>query len=110
MIQGLAGGGLQPASQGVLVDSFPPEKQGTAMTLFGMAALIAPVIGPTLGGYITVNYAWRWIFLINLPIGALGYLMCHFAARRPRLPRGGAGGDAPPAAELRLRSAWVCSP
>ncbi|HMB03649.1 MAG TPA: DHA2 family efflux MFS transporter permease subunit [Isosphaeraceae bacterium] len=83
VIQGLAGGGLQPASQGVLIDAFPPEKQGTAMTMFGVAGLIAPVIGPTLGGYITVNYNWRWIFLINLPIGVAGYLMCHFAVDDP---------------------------
>ena len=83
VIQGLAGGGLQPASQGILIDGFPPEKQGTAMTMFGVAGLIAPVIGPTLGGYITVNYNWRWIFLINLPIGVLGYLMCHFAVEDP---------------------------
>ena len=83
VIQGVAGGGLQPASQGILIDSFPPEKQGTAMTLFGVAGLIAPVVGPTLGGYITVNYNWRWIFLINFPIGVLGYLMCHFSVDDP---------------------------
>ncbi len=83
VIQGLAGGGLQPASQGILIDGFPPEKQGTAMTVFGVAGLIAPVIGPTLGGYITVNYNWRWIFLINFPIGVLGYLMCHFSVDDP---------------------------
>src|SRR4051794_17565908 len=83
VIQGIAGGGLQPASQAILIDGFPPEKQGTAMTVFGVAGLTAPVIGPTLGGYITVNYDWRWIFLINLPIGVLGYLMCHFAVRDP---------------------------
>ena len=83
VIQGIAGGGLQPASQGILIDGFPPEKQGTAMTVFGVAGLTAPVIGPTLGGYITVNYNWRWIFLINLPIGVLGYLMCHFAVDDP---------------------------
>ena len=83
VIQGLAGGGLQPASQAILIDGFPPEKQGTAMTVFGVAGLTAPVIGPTLGGWITVNYSWRWIFLINLPIGVLGYLMCHFAVRDP---------------------------
>ena len=70
VIQGLAGGGLQPSSQGVLLDSFPPEKQGAAMTMFGVAALLAPVVGPTLGGYLTVNYDWRWIFYINLPVGA----------------------------------------
>ena len=83
VIQGLAGGGLQPASQGVLIDSFPPEKQGTAMTLFGVAGLIAPVIGPTLGGYITVNYNWRWVFLINLPIGAVGFLASYLLVEDP---------------------------
>jgi DHA2 family multidrug resistance protein len=76
VLQGLAGGGLQPSSQGVLLDAFPPERQGTAMTLFGMAALLAPVIGPTLGGYITDNYDWRWIFFLNVPVGLLALLMC----------------------------------
>jgi DHA2 family multidrug resistance protein len=74
VIQGLAGGGLQPCSQGVLLDSFPPEKQGTAMTLFGVAAIIAPIVGPTLGGWLCVNYDWRWIFLINIPIGLLSLI------------------------------------
>src|SRR6516164_8762710 len=83
VIQGIAGGGLQPASQGILIDSFPPEKQGTAMTLFGLAGLIAPVIGPTLGGYITVNYNWRWVFLINLPIGAIGFLASYLLVTDP---------------------------
>ncbi|MBN9118649.1 MAG: DHA2 family efflux MFS transporter permease subunit [Planctomycetes bacterium] len=74
VIQGLSGGGLQPCTQGVLLDTFPREKQGQAMTVFGMAALIAPVVGPTLGGYITDNYSWRWIFFINAPVGALAVL------------------------------------
>src|ERR1700747_3364369 len=74
VIQGLAGGGLQPSSQGVLLDSFPPEKQGTAQTMFGIAALIAPIVGPTLGGWLCVNYDWRWIFLINVPVGLLALL------------------------------------
>src|SRR5439155_17934976 len=78
VLQGLAGGGLQPSSQGVLLDTFPPEKQGAAMTLFGVAAIIAPIVGPTLGGWLCVNYDWRWIFLINVPVGlfalVLGYL------------------------------------
>ncbi len=69
VIQGLAGGGLQPCSQGVLMDTFPEEKQGTAMTLFGVAAIIAPIVGPTLGGWLCVDYNWRWIFLVNVPIG-----------------------------------------
>ena len=71
IIQGLSGGGLQPCTQGVLMDAFPSEKQGTAMTLFGVAAIIAPIIGPTLGGWICVDYNWRWIFLINVPLGLL---------------------------------------
>ena len=74
VIQGLSGGGLQPCSQGILLDEFPPEKQGTAMTLFGLAAIIAPIIGPTLGGWLCVNYNWRWIFLVNVPIGLFALL------------------------------------
>ncbi len=76
VIQGLAGGGLQPSSQGVLIDAFPPEKQGTAMTVFAIAGLVAPVVGPTLGGYLTVFYDWRWIFYINIPIGLIAVLSC----------------------------------
>jgi DHA2 family multidrug resistance protein len=76
VLQGVAGGGLQPSSQAVLLDAFPKEKQGQAMTVFGLAALIAPVIGPTLGGYITDNYGWRWIFLINVPVGLLALALC----------------------------------
>ena len=76
VLQGLAGGGLQPSSQAILLDAFPREKQGTAMTVFGMAALLAPVIGPTLGGYITDNYGWPWIFYLNVPVGLLALVMC----------------------------------
>jgi DHA2 family multidrug resistance protein len=83
VIQGLAGGGLQPSSQGVLLDAFPPEKQGAAQTMFGVAALLAPVVGPTLGGYLTVQYDWRWIFYINLPVGALALLVCYFLVDDP---------------------------
>jgi DHA2 family multidrug resistance protein len=83
VLQGLAGGGLQPSSQGVLLDAFPPEKQGAAQTMFGIAALLAPVVGPTLGGYLTVQYNWRWIFYINIPVGALALLMCYFVVHDP---------------------------
>src|SRR6201994_4895098 len=76
VMQGLAGGGLQPSSQGILLDSFPPEKQGAAQTMFGVAALLAPVVGPTLGGYITDNYGWRWIFYLNIPVGMLALFLC----------------------------------
>ncbi|HSB88969.1 MAG TPA: DHA2 family efflux MFS transporter permease subunit [Anaerolineales bacterium] len=77
VLQGLAGGGLQPSSQGILLDAFPPEKQGAAQTMFGIAALLAPVVGPTLGGYITDNYGWRWIFYLNVPVGLLALFMCN---------------------------------
>jgi DHA2 family multidrug resistance protein len=83
VIQGLAGGGLQPSSQGVLLDAFPPEKQGAAQTMFGVAGLLAPVVGPTLGGYLTVQYNWRWIFYINIPVGALALLLCYFVVDDP---------------------------
>jgi DHA2 family multidrug resistance protein len=83
VVQGLAGGGLQPSSQGVLLDAFPPERQGVAMTLFGLAALLAPVVGPTLGGWITDSYSWRWVFLINVPIGLLALAACYVVLRDP---------------------------
>ncbi|MGO9543714.1 MAG: DHA2 family efflux MFS transporter permease subunit [Rhodomicrobium sp.] len=82
-IQGLAGGGLQPSSQAVLLDAFPAEKQGTAMTLFALAALIAPVVGPTLGGWITDNYSWRWVFYINVPVGLLAFAACYSVVHDP---------------------------
>lgn len=83
VLQGLAGGGLQPCTQGVLLDSFPPEKQGAAMTMFGVAALVAPILGPTLGGYITDNYSWRWIFYINLPVGSIALIACYLVLEDP---------------------------
>ncbi len=83
VLQGLAGGGLQPSSQGVLLDAFPREKQGVAMTLFGLAALLAPVVGPTLGGWITDSYSWRWVFFINVPIGLLAFAACYARLRDP---------------------------
>ncbi len=83
VLQGLAGGGLQPSSQGVLLDAFPPEKQGAAQTMFGVAALLAPIVGPTLGGYLTVTYDWRWIFYINIPVGALAFVISYFVVDDP---------------------------
>jgi DHA2 family multidrug resistance protein len=87
VLQGLAGGGLQPSSQGVLLDAFPPEKQGAAQTMFGIAALLAPVVGPTLGGYITDNYGWRWIFYLNVPVGLLALVMCNAVVADPEYLR-----------------------
>jgi DHA2 family multidrug resistance protein len=71
VLQGLGGGGLQPSVQAVLVDLFPGTKRGMAMALYTVAVLVAPVLGPTLGGWITDNYSWRWIFYINIPVGIL---------------------------------------
>jgi MFS transporter, DHA2 family, multidrug resistance protein len=69
VLQGAGGGGLQPLAQAILADTFPPEKRGIAFALYGVTAVVAPTIGPTLGGWITDNYTWRWIFFINLPVG-----------------------------------------
>ncbi len=74
-LQGLAGGGLQPSAQGVMMDTFPRAKQGLAMAVFGMTVMVAPILGPTLGGWITETYSWRWIFYINVPVGLLALLM-----------------------------------
>lgn len=71
VLQGAGGGGLQPLAQAILADIFPPDKRGLAFALYGITAIVAPTIGPTLGGWITDNYTWRWIFFINLPVGIL---------------------------------------
>ena len=93
--QGAAGGGLQPSGQAILADSFPPEKRGMASAIYGIAAVIAPTVGPTLGGWITDNYDWRWIFLINVPVGiALVFLIMALIKEPPRCARRGA--RAPP--------------
>jgi DHA2 family multidrug resistance protein len=83
VLQGMFGGGLQPCSQGILLDTFPKEKQGQGLTVFALAALVAPVIGPTLGGYITDNYSWRWIFFINVPVGLVALAACAALVRDP---------------------------
>ena len=74
-VQGAGGGALQPMSQSILLETFPPEKRGQAMALFGLGVVVAPILGPTLGGYLTDAYTWRWAFYINVPVGILAFLM-----------------------------------
>ncbi len=75
VLQGAGGGGLQPMAQAILADTFPPQQRGLAFALYGITAIMAPTIGPTLGGWITFNYSWRWIFFINLPVGILTWFL-----------------------------------
>jgi DHA2 family multidrug resistance protein len=75
VLQGTTGGGLQPLSQAVLLEEFPPEERGKAMAFWGLGIVAAPILGPTLGGWITDTYSWRWVFYINLPIGIFSLLM-----------------------------------
>jgi len=75
VIQGAAGGGLQPSERAILADTFAPEKRSLAFSLYGMAVVLAPAIGPTIGGWITDNYTWRWIFFLNIPVGILSLLL-----------------------------------
>ncbi len=83
ILQGLGGGGLQPTSQAILVESFPHTKRGAAMAVYGMGVVFAPIIGPVLGGWITDNYSWHWIFLINVPIGAIALFLNSALLRDP---------------------------
>ena len=75
VFQGVGGGGLQPSEQAILADTFPPAKRGMAFAVYGMAVVVAPAIGPTLGGWITDNFSWRWIFYINVPIGFISLFL-----------------------------------
>lgn len=83
VIQGLGGGAMVPIAQAILLESFPPAKRGAAMAAFSMGIIVAPILGPTLGGWITDNYSWRWIFFINLPVGILAFLMAEELVEDP---------------------------
>ena len=93
ILQGAGGGGLQPMAQAILADTFPPQQRGLAFALFGITVVVAPILGPTVGGWITDNYDWRWIFLINLPVGIAASLLIFRLVEDPpwqkRLVRGG---------------------
>lgn len=77
VLQGLGGGGLAPVALAILVDSFPPVKRGLAMSIYGLTVLVAPILGPLAGGWITDNYTWRWVFFINLPVGIVALFLVH---------------------------------
>src|SRR5579871_5928499 len=75
VVQGACGGALQPISQAVLLESFPPEDRGKAMAFWGLGIVVAPMLGPVLGGWLTDSYSWRWVFYINVPVGITSFLM-----------------------------------
>ena len=83
VLQGVGGGGLQPSEQAILADTFPASKRGMAFAVYGMAVVLAPAIGPTLGGYITDNYSWRWIFYVNVPIGLISLFLTNRLVEDP---------------------------
>src|SRR5690242_5426593 len=83
ILQGVGGGGLQPSEQAILNDTFPLEKRGMAFAVYGIAVVVAPTIGPWLGGWITDNYSWRWIFYINIPVGIISLLLTSFLVQDP---------------------------
>jgi DHA2 family multidrug resistance protein len=83
VLQGVGGGGLAPSEQAILVDTFPPPKRGMAMAVYGMAVVLAPAIGPTLGGFITDNFNWRWVFFINVPVGIASLILSNRVVTDP---------------------------
>jgi DHA2 family multidrug resistance protein len=83
ILQGAGGGGLQPSEQAILADTFPPAKRGMAFAVYGIAVVMAPAIGPTLGGWITDNYTWRWIFFVNIPVGIVSLLLTQRLIKDP---------------------------
>ncbi len=74
ILQGAGGGSMQPLAQAILAESFPPAKRGMAMAVYAMGVVVAPIVGPTVGGWITDNYSWRWIFFINVPVGIISLI------------------------------------
>jgi MFS transporter, DHA2 family, multidrug resistance protein len=85
VLQGLGGGGMAPSEQSMLADTFPPEKRAQAFALYGVAVIVAPTIGPALGGYITDTWSWNWIFFINVPIGAIALVLVSWLVSEPEV-------------------------
>jgi len=83
ILQGLGGGGMPTSEQAILADTFPPQKRGQAFALYGVAVIVAPTVGPTIGGWITDNFSWHWIFFINVPIGLISLALVHWLVDEP---------------------------
>jgi DHA2 family multidrug resistance protein len=83
ILQGLGGGAMVPIAQAIMLESFPPQKRGAAMAVFAQGVVVAPILGPTIGGWITDNYSWRWIFYINLPVGVLAWVLTKWLVEDP---------------------------
>ena len=87
-MQGATGGALQPLSQAVLLEAFPPQDRGKAMGFWGLGIVVAPILGPVLGGWLTDNYSWRWVFYINIPVGIASIVMTQAVHLRSAVPAG----------------------
>ncbi len=92
IIQGMTGGVMQPLSQAIMLEAFEPKDRGKAMAFFGLGIVVAPVLGPVLGGWLTDNYSWRWVFYVNLPVGIAAYMMLRAYVFDPPYIKRGAGG------------------
>src|ERR1044071_4218162 len=94
VLQGACGGGLQPLSQAIMLEAFPPEERGKAMAFWGLGIVVAPMLGPIVGGWLTDNYSWRWVFYINLPVGLASIVMTRlFVFDPPYIRRSNRGID-----------------
>ena len=103
LLQGVFGAALVPLSQAVLLDTYPHEQHGSAMALWGMGVMVGPILGPTLGGWLTENYNWRWVFYINLPFGILAFLGLLTFLHETKLDRSGRStGSASPRLSLAI--------
>ena len=85
VLQGLGGGGMPTSEQAMLADTFPPRQRPQAFAIYGIAVIVAPTVGPTIGGWITDNYSWHWIFFINVPFGILSLFLVHWLVDEPEV-------------------------
>ena len=110
LVQGAAGAAMVPSSQAILMETFPPEEQQVAMALWGVGLMLAPIAGPTIGGWITDNWSWRWNFYINVPIGVIAFLMVSAFVHDPAFLRERRERDSKvDYAGIALLASWICS-